>query len=217
MLARMSPPAAPEQAFGSLREYAYRAIKEQILSGRLLPGAAISEAERAELLRISRSPVREALQLLAAEGLVEIVPRRGTFVARLSARDVRESFEFREAVEAACARLAAGRRTAAELARMAETLAQSGSEPDDYEVGAAFHALVVDAARNRYLQEVFEQGRSRVQWASRLVEHTTVRHTPSDTHEGILEAIAAGNALEAETRMRRHLQENARALIEKLL
>ena len=134
----------------TLRESAYDRIREDILSGVLRPGSAISEAERAEALGMSRSPVREALRQLAQDGLVEIFPKRGTFVTELSARDVREAFELREAIETACARLAAARRTdqdLAEMRRVCDEIEASEGQVEAYAQASAFHALVAAAAR----------------------------------------------------------------------
>ncbi len=174
----------------SLRDAAYDAIKGDILAGDLLPGWAISEADRAEALRTSRTPIREALQALAQEGLVEIFPKRGTFVARLSARDVRESFELREAVETACARLAAERRTDADLERMRAAAIDPTARPADdghYSRLADFHHVIVLAAQNRYLAQAFEDTASRIDLASRLASQVDTHQEPGSTHLAVNE------------------------------
>lgn len=204
----------PAHNGGNRKMVAYAAIKDDILRGGLAPGAPISEAERAAALGISRTPVREALQMLAAEGLVEIFPKRGTLVARLSARDVRESFELREAVEAACARLAAERRTDEDLAAMRRALHGAPS----YQRGATFHRAVVAASGNRYLRQVFESTSGRIDLASRLAARAAVSsHHPSSTHEAVFTAIEAKDGPAAEEAMRRHLREHASFLIEQML
>ena len=135
----------------SLRIIAYEAIRDRILKGGLLPGEALPASEWAEALGISRTPVREAIQLLAQEGLVEVFPKRSTFVARLSVRDVRESFEIRQAIEGFAARLAAKRRTEDHIAAMRTALTEPAD--DSYDSGADFHELVVQAADNLYLEQ----------------------------------------------------------------
>ncbi len=203
----------------SLRDAAYDAIKGDILAGDLLPGSAISEAERAEALRTSRTPIREALQALAQEGLVEIFPKRGTFVARLSARDVRESFELREAVETACARLAAERRTDADLERMRAAAIDPSARPVDdghYSRLADFHHLIVLAAQNRYLAQAFEDTASRIDLASRLASQVDTHQEPGSTHIAVYEAIVRGDGEAAAEAMRRHLRGHAEALLKHL-
>jgi DNA-binding GntR family transcriptional regulator len=207
--------AAPERKRTNLRLLAYEAIKERISEGDLLPGTALSESEWAEELHISRTPVREAVQMLAQEGLVEVLPKRGTLVARLSVRDVRESFEIREAIEGYAARLAAERRTDEQLAAMRDAL---GNSADPYNRGASFHELVVEAADNTYLMQSFTSAEGRIDLASRLAaKGTTTPHTPGSTHEAVLRAIEAGDADGAESAMRRHLEEHAASLIARLM
>lgn len=198
----------------SLREQAYDAIKGRILDGGLMPGDALSESEWAETLGISRTPVREAFQMLSIEGLVEILPKRGTLVARLSVRDVRESFELREAIEGYAARLAAERRSEEQLAAMRATLR---AIDDPYSTGASFHGLVVEASDNAYLLDSFTSAEGRIDLASRLATRATGSGSVSTSHEEVLEAIERGDAEAAEAAMRRHLREHARNLIDRLL
>jgi DNA-binding GntR family transcriptional regulator len=96
----------------SARSEVYRIVKRQILSGELAPGTALSENLLAKQYQVSRTPTREALHRLAIEGLVDVVPKRGTFVAALpSVSSVRQLYEFREAIGGMAARLAARWRT----------------------------------------------------------------------------------------------------------
>ncbi len=205
----------------TLRETAYRLIREHILTGELQPGEPISEAERADVLGMSRSPVREALRQLEQEGLVEIFPKRGTFVTDLSARDVREAFELRDAIESACARLAAERRTDEDLRAMAEECDRideaAGNEPQAYDHATRFHSLVAAAARSRYLQETFESSQAKIDLASRVAAGSTARPPRDVHHRDIFDAISAGDADRAESLMRHHLQESAKRLIQELM
>lgn len=203
---------------GSLRDRAYRSIRTAILEGQLPPGAAISEAERAETLGVSRTPIREALQLLAQEGLVEIFPKRGTLVARLSARDVRESFELREAIETAAARLAARRRTQPELDLMRDALDAAAATDADaaYVSGADFHRAVVAAAHNHYLLQAFDSTAGRIDLASRVAARVATDYPLDVSHEAILTAIAGSDVAAAERAMREHLQHHATSLLEEL-
>lgn len=90
------------------RDKIHASVKKHILSGHLSPGAAVSENELAAEHGVSRTPAREAIRQLALEGFVEVIPKRGTFVKTLpSSSDVRQLYEFREAVAGMSARLAA--------------------------------------------------------------------------------------------------------------
>jgi DNA-binding GntR family transcriptional regulator len=193
---------------------AYEAIKARILEGGLQPGEALSESEWAETIGISRTPVREAIQLLAQEGLVEVFPKRGTLVARLSVRDVRESFELRQAIEGFSAKLAAERRTDEQIAAMRAALA--APREDGYDTGVDFHALLVQAANNLYLEREFISVGGRIELASRLASNATGHYASDSTHEVILAAIESGDGEGAEAAMRRHLTEHADHLIRQL-
>lgn len=204
----------------TLRERAYSKIKAEILDGELTPGSAISEAERAEALGISRSPVREALQQLAREGLVEVFPKRGTFVTELTPREVREAFELRQAIECACARLAAERATEddiEELASLCDAIDAAAEGQASYDAGAAFHAGVARAAHSRYLAEAFESSQAKIDMASRAAAESRGQEHQDIAHRDIFNAISAGDGAEADRIMRAHLDHSARSLIDRLL
>lgn len=127
------------------------AVRGLILAGEFAPGDRLGEAELAGRIGVSRTPVREALRSLAAEGLVEITPNKGARVVRWSDVDLEQVFELRAQVEGLAARLAARRadlETLAELEAVAtEHLAECESDATDldrvYTLNAAFHAAVI--------------------------------------------------------------------------
>lgn len=100
-------PSSPANASGSLRERAYTHIQREIASGELKPDTAISELVLARELKMSRTPIREAISQLVAEGLLEQTPNRGTIVVKLLRQDVIELYELREALEIYAVRKAA--------------------------------------------------------------------------------------------------------------
>ena len=93
-------------------------LRELIIEGELAPGARLNERALCERLGVSRTPLREALRVLAAEGLVELPPNRSAVVASLSGDDIRESFEVMSALEALSGELACRHITAAEIAEI---------------------------------------------------------------------------------------------------
>lgn len=99
--------SSPALSSGSLRERAYSHIQRAITSGEMAPDSAISEVILARQLKMSRTPVREAINQLVAEGLLEQTPNRGTLVVRLKRQDVIDLYELREALEVYAARKAA--------------------------------------------------------------------------------------------------------------
>jgi DNA-binding GntR family transcriptional regulator len=130
-------------------------VRELILHGQLPPGARLGEVELAERLGVSRTPVREALSRLAAEGLVEIVPNRGARVSSWTVAELEEVFELRAALEPRLTALAVPRATAAdvaELERLARDMAREGAPGPHRDLDAlvplnrTFHGLLVEIA-----------------------------------------------------------------------
>lgn len=204
----------------SLRDKAYVALRAKIMSGALAQGALLSEADEASQLGMSRSPVREAIQVLAREGLVDVLPKRGTLVVRLSAKDARQSFELREAIETTAARLAAERRTPAQLEAMRRALGGEKDAPaagdGRYERGATFHDGVVAAADNPFLEEAFNLAAGRIELVSRQATVRAAKLPKGARHEDILTAIERGQGEVAERAMRAHLAHHLEELIESL-
>lgn len=110
----------PVYTLGPMRasERAYRALREEIVEWRLLPGTVLAEVEQSERLGLSRTPLREALGRLSAEGLTETARGRGVVVTDISLEDVDELFELREALECRAAALAAQRGEASVFAAL---------------------------------------------------------------------------------------------------
>ena len=140
------------------RDTAYTALKQEIMSGAWPPGTQLFPAELAESLAISRTPVRDALNALQQEGLVEIIPRRGYFVSRITVRDVEETFDLRLILETASARRAALRIGESEIERLAALSRRYvAGDVDSYKAylreNQEFHLAVATATGNRLLCE----------------------------------------------------------------
>lgn len=105
-----------------LVDEAARALREAILDGRLRPGQRLLQDRLAEMLGVSRTPIREALQRLEREGLVRSVGRQGMVVAQLAAQDIEEIYDVREVLEGLAARLAASRISQAQLNTLRKSL-----------------------------------------------------------------------------------------------
>jgi len=144
-------------------DIAYEQLKHIIVHVEMKPGALINEAALMKRLGVGRTPLREALQRLAQENLVEIIPRRGAFVAEVSVTDLAHVFEMRRALEGLAARLAAERATTDHVARLESFLAeaQAGMCSEDLhwnlETDRRFHDLVAEAAGNPYLQQTLDR------------------------------------------------------------
>lgn len=152
-------PTAPRPQPGSLSQQAYEAIKGQIVSLRLPPGAVIDENRLQGELDLGRTPIREALQRLTQEKLVAVIPRRGTFVTGIELKDLKLLFEARLPMEALAARLSAQRgndehwrQMEAALNRLPANGAPHTNE-DLIAIDAACHEIIYDAAGNPFLRD----------------------------------------------------------------
>ncbi|GAA4901985.1 DNA-binding GntR family transcriptional regulator [Stackebrandtia albiflava] len=196
----------------SLRDLVYRTLKRRIIEVRVPPGHRLIERDLATELDVSRIPVREALRLLSAEGLVVIVPGRGTIVSPFTPRDVRDLFDVRTGVEVLATRLAAERATEDDLARLRELLAVARRHTDDphrlTEHNADFHNELVAVSGNRLLETLMRPLDSRLRWLFHLaVELDPVAQCRE--HETIYRAIAAHDVEEATRLAAQHI-ENSR-------
>ncbi|MGI6206731.1 MAG: GntR family transcriptional regulator [Anaerolineae bacterium] len=140
------------------KERAYEALKEEIMSGAWPPGTQLSPDTIAESLGMSRTPVRDALQALQQERLVEVIPRRGYFVSRITVRDVEEIFELRLILETAAAERATNRISPDEIERLARLSSRYvAGDIESYKAylreNREFHVAVAAATGNRLLEE----------------------------------------------------------------
>jgi DNA-binding GntR family transcriptional regulator len=189
---------------------AYDVIREQIVEGALDPGARIGQAELAERLGISRGSVREALRRLAGDGLVEFEVNRGFFVADFGLDVVLQRLEARLLLEPQIARLAAGRRTDADLEHLRHAIAaeRTASTSDAaHDASRAFHLALAAATQNEQLVHlvaglwIADVGRRLL--AQRYAAPTWQADDARE-HEAILAALDAGDADGAETLTRAH-------------
>ena len=196
----------------SIVESIYRTLRQEIATGNLPPGARLHQAELAEQLGTSRTPVREALAHLASDRLVEFQPNRGYFVATMSETRTRAAVEAR-LTEPLIARLAAERRPAGPLARMAQAIEDEKRAPDSwaaYEASRDFHLALADASENEFFQRLTEQlwvadlGRPLYQAYVNVAGSDWIAGDAAE-HERIYRAIADGDQHAAERAAEGHL------------
>lgn len=180
------------------------ALEELIVTLQLPPGAAVSEAVLSGRLRIGRTPIREALQRLAREHLVTILPRRGIIVSHIDVKRQLRLLELRREVERLVARCAARRATAEErtqFARLAAEFERSSRRNDDIafmRVDRAFNELCVATARNEFTASAMGlmQALSRRFWYHHYKQAADLPET-AKLHADIARAIAAGDEVRA--------------------
>jgi GntR family transcriptional regulator, rspAB operon transcriptional repressor len=191
-------------------------LRRAILDVSLRPGAALAESEIAARFALSRTPVREALLRLAGEGLIEIRPQRGTYVARIALPRIEEALFVREAVECAVLRRVLARDDRDAVARTLTAIVDAQAAAvagEDVAAGLAaderFHHALVDACGLPGVWEVVAQARDlhhRIR-AIAVPELRSGRRAVAD-HRAIVRAVRAGTVAQAEARMAAHLARN---------
>src|SRR5512140_1102043 len=213
--------AAMRLVHNSLHEEVAAQLRQRIFDGELLPGSFLDEAGLAGQLRISRTPLREALKVLTAEGLVRHEPRRGSFVNQATERDLDEIFPVIALLEGRCAYEAARNATDADLQAL-EVLherlnrhARARRINDYYDVNFAIHEAIITLADNRWLAQVIVDLRKIVKLSRLQQLHAPGRLDQSLTeHMAVFAALKARDAQGADAAMRTHLTRQREALRE---
>lgn len=218
MLSLRLPPGAP-----SLADAVVLAVRDGVAAGALVPGETYSVYQLADVLGVSRSPVREAVTRLADAGLVEIARNRGFRVLLPTARDITDIIEVRLALEPAAARRTAVEGSAevhaelrAALAVMAGAAA-SGDEAAFWPADRRLHDVLLRGAGNARVATIVDQLRTTT---ALLGPPTTAsgRRLPAilAEHETVVAAVLARDGATADAAMRRHLEETGRLLVARL-
>lgn len=205
----------------SLHDEAAAALRDRIFAGELGPGMFLDEVQLAEEMKISRTPLREALKVLTAEGLVRHEPRRGCFVNEVTEQDLDEIFPVIALLEGRCAFEAARNATDADLAAL-EALhdklnkhAKARRINDYYDANFAIHEAIITLASNRWLASVIGDLRKIVKLARLQQLHAPGRLEQSlSEHMAVFAALKARDAEGAEAAMRTHLTRQRVALRE---
>lgn len=198
-------------------------LRDMLVEGRIAPGAKLNERELAERLRVSRTPLREAIKMLATEGLVDLLPNRGAVAVKLGEDDVVHAFEVLAELEGLSGQLAAARVTDAERAeiraRHYEMLAchARGDLSGYYRLNALIHAAINDAARNPMLRKTYTAINARVQ-CLRFRTNQDARKWKSavDEHERMVEALDARDADGLRSVLVAHLQRKRDTILDLL-
>ena len=199
----------------SSREKAYAYLRDHVLVDAAMQGQFLNEQKLAAEIGVSRTPVREALLLLASDGLVNLIPQRGAYMPAVTGREISELMEMRGALESLGARLALASGNVP-LEAMAEILARQAELPDNLEPEAArefirldalFHQLLVDAAGNELMSRTYSKlhVRQMLVGVAALSRITGRRRHVCEEHQEILEALKVGGVQETQQAIDRHL------------
>jgi DNA-binding GntR family transcriptional regulator len=214
---------AQEDGGSSLSRQAYLRLRDQIVTLRREPGSPLSETALAQELKLGRTPIREALQWLACQGLVEIRTRQRAFVANIRVTDLQEIFELRQETEGYAAALAASRATPGDLATLQDCLTAlarldpCGDTAGHVEIDREFHRGVSRAAHNRFLQAVLTRLYNlNLRLWYLVLDRLGPMHESIDQHRAVYAAICRHDAPAADVAMRQHIrqfQDRIRSLI----
>lgn len=204
---------------GTLAQRTYLSLKDAILKLGYRPGEALRKPEICAVLGVSRSPVSEAVARLAAEGLVEVVPQSGTFVARFSMDEIREGAFLREALEVAAVERVAETLTEEQSVllrrslRLQEALIVDGDIAGFYETDLQMHDLILSFTGFRRLSSMAQTAWVHVNRARRLFLPTPGRvERTLEEHRAIVEALEAHDPARARQVTRQHLAQLTAAL-----
>jgi DNA-binding GntR family transcriptional regulator len=206
-----------------LHEQVAQKLRQMLVEGRIAPGAKLNERELCGSLDVSRTPLREAIKMLAAEGLVELVPNRGAIAIKLEEADIRHAFEVMAGLEAMSGELAAERVTQEELAEIRamhyEMLAAYTRRdlPAYYGLNARIHRAINAAAKNPVLTETYDRVNTRLQ-ALRFLSNQDGEKWKAAMreHELMVEALARRDGAAMRKVLTSHLRNKLAVLMEQM-
>jgi DNA-binding GntR family transcriptional regulator len=201
----------------------YQALRQAILGSLMKPGERLNVDDLAQKLGVSLTPVRHAIQQLATEGLVEIRPRSGTFVASLTSAEISDTFDVRCALECLAAEKAVQRATAAQTKRLREVLVQlrkpvqTDEDRKEHErLNLEFHHVLIDGSGNKRLIEMYEALNAHIKIA-RLhgSDEDWVRRVDDEhaEHERIVAAFEKRDAAELVAAVKAHIERARDAMV----
>lgn len=211
---------SPEDRAISLNELAYLRFRQALITLHYKPGDYLNMAQVMVDLEVGRTPVNQAVHRLSAEGLLQILPRKGVMVSPLSVDDALELIEVRLVNEQLCTRLAAARITPAQIEQLREVnnrLAEACRQRHSLtmmECDNQFHHLLAAIAANRRLMDILSIIHAQAQrfWATTLADRGHVEEVITE-HNAIVDALEAGNVDMAESATRLHILSFKQALL----
>jgi len=208
-------------SYAPLRDIVCELLRDAITNGVLEPGERLMELQLAEEMGVSRTPLREAMRKLELEGYIVMMPRRGTFVANMSIRDINEIFEIRTALESLSSGLAAERITQEELERLQRLMlkisgyVKAGNMEKIVATDIDFHDVLYKAARNNRLMGIISNLRDQLTRFRTLSMSFPGRlEATLEEHRNMVEAIAQGDVAAAQKAAEMHMEHSEQTLMQ---
>lgn len=211
-------------SYRPLRELVCETIRQAIVDGVFSPGERLMEIQLADEMGVSRTPVREAIRKLELEGFVVMIPRRGTYVADISIKDINEVYEIRTSLEVLAAGLAAERISDEELETMQRLLVEIGQHIEDgniekiVEIDTAFHDVLYKASRNKRLAGIINNLREQITVIRRrsMMYPGRLQNTMEE-HRILVDSIAAHDVDRAQNAACLHMENAEHTLLKDML
>lgn len=205
----------------SLKEKAYDILKELILTGRLEQGELHNEKRLAEVLGVSRTPVREALLELSREGMVSFVPSKGVKVRKITAKQVREVFEIRRIIEGHIVQVISGRLTPADLKKIdkiinkQKRLAARDEMVAFIEIDKEFHLFLASKMGNQQIEDILQNLRDQIHLMGiRAIQERPRWQQVIKEHHRIFSALKEKDGQKAHKELVQHLKNTEEILID---
>ncbi|MBQ4347351.1 MAG: GntR family transcriptional regulator [Firmicutes bacterium] len=203
-----------------LRDVVFNTLRDAILSGKLVPGERLMENQLAEKLGVSRTPIREALRMLAQENLVGLVPRKGAQVLDMSEKDLKDVLEVRASLESLATELACRRMSRQDIARL-KTINREFAEAQsktDYEhtanIDESFHDLIFQAAGNEKLIAIMSNLKMQLyRYRLAYLKLTAQNAITTAHHQEIIAAIESGDVEKGRSVAAEHIRYQAQIIL----
>lgn len=211
-----------ENAYLPLRDVVFQTLRQAILKGELQPGERLMEIKLAELLGVSRTPIREAIRKLELEGLVVMVPRKGAAVANITEKDTKDVLEVRRTLEMFAVEVACDRITPEQITRLKEAAeAFEASKGADLlriaETDMKFHELIYEATHNERLIQMLNNLRENMyRYRIEYLKDPHYYDSLVNEHRQILAAVEKGDKEQARCCMRNHIDNQQLAVISRI-
>lgn len=206
-----------------LTDIVYGKLKSSIIVGNFAPGERISERKLSELMGISTTTIKRALNRLSVEGLVEIMPRKGTYISRFYLSSIEEIGIIRAALEGVAVKLAAEKVTEDELAKLRrqislmETYTENGDVDRLVEANSGFHRMIREIARNLYMSQLINIVHSfDITVRKRALVDPEEARRGINEHKAIFQAIADRNGVFAEELIKEHILRTSRFVVKEM-
>ena len=212
-----------EDAYLPLRDVVFNTIKDGILSGKLRPGERLLENQLADELGVSRTPIREALRMLEIENLVDLIPRRGAQVKKMSEKDIKDILEIRKVLEELAVSLAADNISQSQIMELKQAnddfvkAFDNGDKEGVIQADTHFHKVIFDATKNEKLVQIISNisiqiYRYRITYL-RLLDNVSV---PNQQHIALIDAFEKRDKQRVRAIIREHIEDQAMEILKSL-